>query len=324
MTTLTRAACARCATPLEPGDLRCCICGLTAPLEAAALDRPVVKILRCTECGAAVAYAAEVGAPRCAFCAAVMKIEEPVDPIEQADLFIPFQVSPDQAHGLLRAWLGTLGFFRPSDLASAAALESLKAIFWAGWIIDADALVSFAADSDAGARRSSWAPHAGQTQLRFENLLVSASRGLTLAETLRLTPFYNLATAAREPRGPAQGALIEQFEAQRSAARRTLVEAIQGTAAARLTQGHIPGSAFRNVHVAVVLHGFTTRRAALPSYILAYRYRDKVYRAIVHGQEGRCVFGDAPYSVGKIALVIALSLLGVAVILGLISLLASR
>lgn len=319
-----RSACARCATPLEPGDLRCCICGLTAPVEEASLGRPVAKILRCTECGAAVAYAAEVGAPRCAFCAAVMKVEEPSDPVEQTDLYLPFHVSPDQAHDLLRGWLGSLGFFRPSDLAKVSALESLKAIWWAGWIVDADALVSFAADSNAGARRSAWAPHAGQTRLRFENLLVSASRGLTLTETTRLTPYYNLATAAREPRGPSQGALIEQFEAQRSAARRVLVEAIQGTAAARLTQGHIPGSSFRNVHVAVVLHGFTTRRAALPSYILAYRYRDKVYRAIVHGQEGRCVFGEAPYSIGKIALVIALVLAGIAVLLGLFSLLASR
>lgn len=253
-----------------------------------------------------------------------MKIEEPSDPIEQADLFLPFHVSPDQAHGLLRGWLGSLGFFRPSDLASTSALESLKAIWWAGWIVDAEALVSFAADSNAGARRSAWAPHAGQTQLRFENLLVSASRGLSLSETARLTPHYNLATAAREPRGPSQGILIEQFEAQRSAARRTLIEAIQGTAAARLTQGHIPGSSFRHVHVAVVLHGFTTRRAALPSYILAYRYRDKVYRAIVHGQEGRCVFGEAPYSVVKIALVVALIIAGVALLIGIFSLLASR
>ena len=318
------SACARCSTPLEPGDLRCCICGLVAPAEASAEPRAVVRILRCTECGAAVAYAAEVGAPRCAFCAAVMKIEEPIDPIEQTELFLPFHVSPDQAHGLLRAWLGTLGFFRPSDLASAAALESLKAIWWAGWIVRADALVSFAADSNAGARRSAWAPHAGQTQLGFENLLVSASRGLTAEETLGLTPYYNLATAAREPRGPAQGALIEQFEAQRSAARRTLVDAIQGTAAARLTQGHIPGSSFRNVRVAVVLHGFTTRRAGLPSYILAYRYRDKVYRAIVHGQDGRCVFGDAPFSVGKILLVIALALLAAAGLIGILVLVYSR
>jgi hypothetical protein len=316
-------ACARCATPLEAGDLRCCICGLTAPVGAAGEARAVVKILRCTECGAAVAYAAEVGAPRCAFCAAVMKIEEPIDPIEQADLFLPFHVTPEQAHGLLRAWLGSLGFFRPSDLASTSALESQKAMFWAGWIIDAEALVSFAADSNAGARSSAWAPHAGQTQLGFKGLLVSASRGLTTAETLRLTPHYNLATAAREPRGPSP-ALVEQFEAQRSAARRTLIDAIQGTAGARLTQGYIPGSSFRHVHVAVVLHGFTTRRVGLPSYILAYRYRDKVYRAIVHGQDGRCVFGEAPYSVGKIALVIALSLVAIAALIGILVLLTSR
>lgn len=324
MTSPARAACARCATPLEEGDLRCCVCGLTAPAEIAREARAVMKILRCTECGAAVAYSAEAGAPRCAFCAAVMKIEEPVDPIEQADLILPFRVSPEQAQELLRAWLGSLGFFRPSDLASTSALESVKAIWWAGWIVDAEALVSFAADSNAGARRSVWAPHAGQTQLSFQSLLVSASRGLSLDETYRLTPHYDLTTAGPAPRAPVAGVLLEQFEAQRSAARRTLVDAIRATAAARLQQGYIPGSSFRHVRVAVVLHAFTTRRAGLPSYILAYRYRDKVYRAIVHGQDGRCVFGEAPYSVGKILLVIVACIGVVAALIGLLALLSAR
>jgi hypothetical protein len=334
-------ACARCATPLEEGDLRCAICGLTAPLLASAASRVVAKVLRCTECGAAIAYSAEVGAPRCAFCSSVMRVEEPVDPIEQAEHILPFLVMPDEAHERLRGWLRGLGFFRPGDLASSAALERVQPIFWAAWIVNADALVSFTADSDAGARRSAWAPHSGQTRLSFSNLLVSASRGLTSEEAFRLTHFYNLALAEPAPRGPMsaegpragdsraerrapEGASIEQFDAQRSAARRTIIEAIRATASAELTQGVIPGSTFRNVHVSIVLHGFTTRRVALPTYILAYRYRDKTYRAIVHGQDGRRVIGDAPYSIGKILLVIALGLLAVAAIIAVIALAGAR
>jgi hypothetical protein len=322
-TSTEKRACARCATPLEEGDLRCAICGLTAPASQSGAMSPVAQVLRCTECGAAVAYAAEVGAPRCAFCASVMRVEQPVDPIEQAEEILPFNVSPDEAHSRLRAWLGTLGFFRPSDLASASALESVQPIWWAGWVVRAEALVSYAADSDAGSRRSSWAPHAGQTKLTFNNLLISASRGLTSGEAYRLTPFYNLTGGARAARGPSN-ASVEQFDAQRSAARRMIVEAIRATAADRLTGDHIPGRSFRNVRVAVVLHGLSTRRVALPSYILAYRYRDRTYRAIVHGQDARCVFGDAPYSIGKILLVIALAILGVAVLIGIFGLLASR
>jgi hypothetical protein len=317
------APCARCATPIEVGDLRCAVCGLTTPALAGAADRVVAKVLRCTECGAAVAYVAEVGAPRCAFCAAVMRVEEPLDPVERAEETLPFAVAPDEAHGRLRGWLGGLGFFRPSDLASSSALESVQAIWWAGWVVNADALVSFAADSNAGAHRSAWAPHAGQTTLAFKNLLVSASRGLTSEEAFRLTPYYNLSLAQRDPRGPS-GASIEQFDAQRSAARRTIVEAIRATAAARLTEGYIPGSSFRNVHVSIVLHGFTTRRVGLPSYILAYRYRDRTYRAIVHGQDGGCVFGDAPYSIGKILLVIVLGLLAAFAIFAIIAIASSR
>src|SRR5262249_46489934 len=150
-------------------------------------------------------------------------------------------------------------------------------------------------DSDAGSGRSSWAPHAGQTPLSFENLVVSASRGLSYAETGMLATYTKVALAERGFRGP-PGAAVEQFDAQRSAARKIVALAIEATAAAQLQQGAIPGSRFRNVHAAVLLEGLSTRRFLLPAYVLAYRYDNKVYRAIVHGQDARCVFGSAPRS----------------------------
>ena len=165
--------CTRCQTVLEIGDLRCAICGLLAPvLEKAALVRIEAKIVRCSACGASVSWSAEAAAPTCAFCASVVKIETPSDPVEQAEATLPFSVNPQAAASALKTWLGTRGFFRPSDLAQASTIDSMKAVFWPAWIFNARALVSWAADSNADSGRASWAPHAGQTTLDFDNLLL--------------------------------------------------------------------------------------------------------------------------------------------------------
>ncbi len=72
----------------------------------------------------------------------------------------------------------------------------------------------------------------------------------------------------------------------------------------RLQGGTIPGSRFRNVKVSVLLEGLRTRRVALPSWILAYRYRGAPYRAVIHGQNASCVTGQAPYSMPKLLLLV--------------------
>jgi hypothetical protein len=63
-----------------------------------------------------------------------------------------------------------------------------------------------------------------------------------------------------------------------------------------------------------------TRRFAFPTYVLAYRYHDKLYRALVHGQDPRCTFGDAPYSIAKIAAVVLGALALVAIIIAVLAL----
>jgi len=311
--------CARCQGPLEHGDLRCAICGLAAPVAQAAQQQQV-QVLRCTDCGAAVSYSAEAQAPKCKFCGAVTRLEQPTDPIEQADWLIPFIVTPDQAQAALRHWMSNLGFFTPGDLATSAQVEGLHPIWWAGWMVNANAYVSWAADSNADTWRSAWAPHSGVAQLPFRNLLVSASRGLNLDEARQLGPYtqLNYAVAAQQAQQQQLGppnTTLEQFDTQRSAARQIISDAIENTAVEVLKVGHIPGTAFRHVHVSVLLQALETRRVALPSYVLAYRYGGKTYRAVIHGQDASCVTGKSPISWAKVALVAGIVLTVVIVIL---------
>ena len=89
--------CERCDSPIERGDLRCSICGqeTSAP---AAQDALEVRILRCAGCGAVVAYDPDRRAATCSFCDSVFAEETVEDPVEQSDAYLPFTVSPEEAH----------------------------------------------------------------------------------------------------------------------------------------------------------------------------------------------------------------------------------
>jgi hypothetical protein len=278
----------------------------------------MAQIMRCEECAAAITYQVEAQAPKCAFCGSVMRLEVPEDPIEEAEAYLPFAVTQEQAKAALQGWLGSLGFFRPSDLQSEAAIDELEPLWWVGWVFDAETLVSWTADSNAGSRRSAWAPHAGQNPLSMKSILVSASRGLSRGECAFLAPGFQLSSAAADPQG-APGATIERFDVQRSAARQTIAEAVQASAADH-AKAWIPGSRYRNLHCAVLLKRLHTRRLAFPTFVMAYRYDGDVYRAIVHGQDAGCVTGKAPYSWTKIALVVGGAILVVAIVLLALSL----
>ncbi len=312
-------ACTRCETALEDGDLRCAICAFPVPAAAQPIDgKPRAQVLRCGECGAAVAFSAEAQAPRCGFCRATMAIEQPVDPIETARLRLPFSVDREAAEASLRGWLARRGWFAPRALSSEAVLESLTPLSWAAWLVNAEALVTWTADSDADANRSPWAPHAGQVSLGFRDIIVPASRGLREAEARRLIPYYELGRVVGVERALGDGEVastIESFDAQRSAARRYVQDAIEAAAKVRV-EPQIPGRRYRNVRVACLLERQTTDRIALPAWVLAYRYRGNPYRAIVHGQHADVVVGKSPIDWSKVgALVVIVALIAAIVAL---------
>jgi hypothetical protein len=250
-----------------------------------------------------------------------MEVEVPEDPLEQVQFVLPFTVERAQAEMAYRRWLGGLGWFRPGDLGSASRLESMTALWWAGWVFDAECDVSWAADSDAGALRADWAPHAGRTAMIFDEVVASASRGLSPEETVRLIPSYDLSTAEEPSDEPDSSTTLEQFDLKRSSARERVAGFIRRTVTDRLHQGPIPGRRFRNVHAAVVLRRLVTRRFAFPSYVLAYRYRGRLYRVVISGQDMSSLIGSAPYSVARILAVVFGGVLAAAIVIALIALL---
>ena len=89
--------------------------------------------------------------------------------------------------------------------------------------------------------------------------------------------------------------------------------------------GRRHGEAIRRDHGLVALRqsalveGLSGRPVLVPIYIGAYRYRDQLYRVLVHGQTGKLV-GDAPISWWKVAAAIAAVALFVAALFGCLGL----
>jgi hypothetical protein len=265
-----------------------------------------------------VSYDVEVRAPACAFCGSVMHGETLSDPLEQTGFSLPFLVTRAESEKAYRQWLDGLGWFRPSDLGDTSRVEKLVPLWWVGWVVDAEATVTWAADSDFGARRADWAPHSGETEIVFDDVTVSASRGLDASETDRLIASYDLETANETSAEGEAGTTVEQFDLPRSVARRRVMAFIQSRVRQRLEQGIIPGTRYRNVHAAVVLRRLVTRRFAFPSYVIAYRYRGSLHRVVLSGQDAACLIGSAPYSVAKILAAVVSGVLGFAVVAALL------
>ncbi|MEO6776860.1 MAG: zinc ribbon domain-containing protein [Kofleriaceae bacterium] len=319
---MSATGCTRCATPLEDGDLRCAVCALPVAVAATSIDKPRAQILRCTDCGAAIGYDANKQAPACGFCGAVMKVEQPIDPIEAAQLRLPFSVDREVANRALRTWLGRRGYFAPKSLSNEAVIETLQPLCWAAWIVNAKAQVAWTADSNHDSHRSAWAPHSGVVSIEFGNIAVPATRGLNAHEAARLVPSYDLSkvVSVGETITGEVPAMIESFDAQRSAARETVHRAIEELAKVRVKPA-IPGSKVRNIRVSCMLERQTTDRVALPAWVLAYRYRGSPYRAIIHGQQADQVFGTSPRDWTKILLLV---LGGLAIVAGIIALLVAH
>ena len=71
----------------------------------------------------------------------------------------------------------------------------------------------------------------------------------------------------------------------------------------RVKSEHVPGRRFRKVKVEPLLRRLVTRRLGFPAYVLAYRWKNRVYRAVICGQDPSVVRGDAPFSWAKVVLV---------------------
>ncbi|MCA9154636.1 MAG: hypothetical protein R3C99_14565 [Pirellulaceae bacterium] len=318
--------CSICQALIDEEDLFCANCGTEAP--HAPHDSPADSALvsthnfTCQGCGASMSYDASAQSLRCPFCGSTHLDEQPDAKSLSPQQVVPFAIEREQALAAMRKWLGQ-GFWRPGDLASAAEVAKMTAVYVPYWVFSARTFTYWTADSDSVPFGASgdWVPVSGQHAGEYSGLLVGASSALSPRETAELCPF-DLSVAVSPNHVDLENMVVEQFRVQRKYARPLAQQAIEQREAAACEQ-YVSGRC-RNVRVNVRLQGLTSVPVLLPVWVMAYQYRGNLFRFLINGQTGKAT-GQAPFSWRKLIAVIAgifLILVGVISCAGLWGILA--
>lgn len=213
---------------------------------------------------------------------------------------VPFTVDTQQAEKLLAKWLGS-SFWRPRDLVREAVVTKMAAVYVPYWIFRARTKTYWNADTSElpfGAR-GDWRPLHGRHQGEYRGVLVGASGTLTSQETNELCP-YDLAQVIPPGEVDMEQQIYEPFTVQRKYARPLARHTIEQLEAQACSQ-YVPGR-MRNMKVNVLVEDLYSEPVLLPVWIMAYRYRDRVYRFLLNGQTGRAS-GQAPFDWVKLWLI---------------------
>lgn len=310
--------CSVCRSLLDEEDLFCPNCGTESPkpeqtARAGEAGRTATCNFQCAGCGASMSYDASAGSLRCPFCASVELVPQKDAKILSPRRVVPFAVGRDAAVSAMRGWLGR-GFFRPGNLAAQAAVVQMQPVYVPYWVFEARTHTHWTADTDRtppGAR-ANWYPLAGEHRGSYAGLLIGASGALQPRETANLCPF-DLAAGVPPEQVDLDNITVEQFSVPRKYARPLAEGGLEQLESEACTSAYVPGRA-RNVHANVLIDGMSSEPVLLPVWIMAYRYKDRVFRFLVNGQSGRAT-GSAPVSWLKVAMIPAIILAAILLVL---------
>jgi len=324
----TLQKCTVCGGLLDEEDLFCANCGTEAPQPEGEQEKSHTQLathnFACEGCGASMSYDASAQTLRCPFCGSEKLREEKDAKVLAPERVIKFEVSQSQALDSLCNWLPG-NFWRPSDLAEQAVVTGMTAVYVPYWVFGGQTFTYWTADTSQvpfGAR-ASWYPVSGEHRGNYGGVLIGASGVLTPSETASLCPF-ELSTGVPPEQVDLNNVVYEQFRVQRKYARPLAQQGLENLEA-QACQQYVAGNC-RNMKVNVRVQNLSAEPVLLPVYIMAYQYRQKVYRFLVNGQTGRHS-GTAPISYKKIAAVVGLVLLALLLMLlcmGVVGAIAGR
>lgn len=319
MSTETIYRCGVCRSYLDPEDLFCANCGTESPQANTGAERLSQTTTRfsfeCQGCGASMSYDATARALRCPFCGGTDMEQQKNARTIRPDAIIPFSIEQPQAESILRKWLGS-GFWRPSDAAQASRIGKIAAVYVPYWVFRCQVSTKWTADSSPAplGSRGNWYPVSGSNHSRYHSVLVGGSSVLTPQETNAIAPF-DASKADPPDKIDLDHAIHESFRVPRKMARplaRGYIEELERSACSRL----VPNRS-RNVNVNVRISDLYGRPMLLPVWILAYRYKKSIHRVLINGQTGK-IAGSAPFSYGKLTLIIVLAIVLITVVLGIV------
>jgi len=291
-------------------------------------------------CGAVNTVDATVVSTECPFCGSNQVVpQEQVAQVIKPESLVPFHVNHAKAVTSFQKWLGS-GFFRPNPVKKIArnVQAKIQGVYLPFWTFDAFTSSWWQAEAghyyyttetywttnDKGQRVQAtrqvqhirWEPASGHLQLPFDDVLVPASKGIDQGMVQRIYPFETKALVPYKPEFLA-GWNAEAYTVELRGGWAQGQEIIKGHVQAACAQ-QVPGDTHRNLRVDTAFSKMSYKHVMFPIWLAYYRYNNKVYQFLVNGQTGE-VQGEAPISWIKVAFVVIVVLIILAVIVWLMS-----
>lgn len=268
---------------------------------------PEHTVLSCGSCGAQIAY--KGARATCDFCgseavraAALQSL--PVRP----QAIVPFGITQQAAWEIFQRWFRSL-WFVPPDLSRRARVEELRGVYLPIWTFDAQVWAHWRAEFIKG---FFVIEKKGHHKDFFDDLPVVGFRSLPPHYVYEIGGF-DLTTDLR-PYDPAyflgwdvalpEKSLVEAWQEAYECIYKVTTQACR-----RSISDSIDDDEFS---MELQLSGLTTKLVYVPIYILAYRYKGKPYRVVIHGRSG-AIIGDRPSS--RIKILWTVLLMGIVIIL---------
>lgn len=265
-----------------------------------------------------MSYSAEARGLRCPFCGST-KLEKGEDhKVIAPTKVLPFNVSEAEAQQVLREAVGK-GFWRPPDLSEKAVITNMVPVYVPYWVFGADVFTYWTADTSQTPFGASgdWYPLSGEHRARYQGVLVGASGALTPNETSQLCPF-DMEQAIDPAEADLENFTVEQFNVARKYARPMAKSGLESLERRTIDAQYVPPSS-RNVKVNLRIHNMHSEPILLPVWIMAYRYKDELFRFLINGQSGKST-GQGPVSYQRMFMVLG-TVLAVALGIGIIAVL---
>jgi ribosomal protein S27E len=325
----------------ETGGLKCPYCGHAEAVSAARSSKlqphpfdeaasraeplaPNAVQATCDGCGSTVVFEPPEVAGTCPFCGnAIVMQPKAADPLIAPDAVLPAGIAKSAAQTQVRKWLASR-WFAPNALKQLAQQEGINGVYLPFWTYMADADSRYTGErgehywdtevytdtDDQGRRvqrerqvqRTRWYPASGRVARHFDDVLIPATRSVNEARLMALEPW------GLESLRPYEPAYLAGFKAQRyqveldegfEKAKHIMAGIIQGD-----VERDIGGDEQRVFSINTDYANVMFEHLLLPVWIGAYRFQQKVYQVAVNARTGE-VQGERPYSVVKIALLVA-------------------
>ena len=254
----------------------------------------MLKALYCNDCGGGIHFPEGKESPECPFCGSKNQISKPEDrTIRLPEFVLSFSKSKSDADAAFRTFAQS-SFWYPKEIRHSKL--DLKAIYLPAWMWSATIETHFNGLRRANTR-SGYYPESGSDIRTYNQILVPASKAVSIVELNQLAPFpVSNATSFDEnqiehPFEP--GELTERIALKEATAVFETYHKQYITSETNLSK----------VRTSSILQDVNGVPALLPIFVGVYRRKDSVYQVLVNGLTGE-IHGDAPFDWVKLGIIV--------------------